>query len=241
MDTETTVFSIKAEEKGRIALPDAIFSIKPNKNVLYDVVRMYLANRRQGTSSTKGRSEVRGGGRKPFRQKHTGRARAGTIRSPLRRGGGVVFGPKPRDYSFKVPKKVKRLAIRSAFSLKRQEDALKVIENIDFDVPKTKKLYKILETLQLKDKKVLLLIDRYSENLFLSARNIPQLKISLAKDSNAYDILWAEVLLLTKDSVDILKETFVSEGRRERREEGRGKRDENSTLIYQGEKEKDKG
>lgn len=219
MDTETTVFSINAEEKGRIALPDAIFSIKPNKNVLYDVVRMYLANRRQGTSSTKGRSEVRGGGRKPYRQKHTGRARAGTIRSPLRRGGGVVFGPKPRDYSFKVPKKVKRLAIRSAFSLKRQEDALKVIENIDFDVPKTKKLYKILETLQLKDKKVLLLIDRYSKNLFLSARNISQLKISLAKDSNAYDILWAEILLLTKDSVDILKETFASEGRREKTEE----------------------
>lgn len=225
MDTETTVFSINAEEKGRIALPDAIFSIKPNKNVLYDVVRMYLANRRQGTSSTKGRSEVRGGGRKPYRQKHTGRARAGTIRSPLRRGGGVVFGPKPRDYSFKVPKKVKRLAIRSAFSLKRQEDALKVIENIDFDVPKTKKLYKILETLQLKDKKVLLLIDRYSKNLFLSARNISQLKISLAKDSNAYDILWAEILLLTKDSVDILKETFASEGRRERREEGGERRE----------------
>lgn len=208
MEIEATVFSISGKKKGKIVLPQSIFSTEPNKNVLYDVVRMYLANRRQGTSSTKGRSEVRGGGRKPYRQKHTGRSRVGTIRSPIRRGGGVVFGPKPRDYSFKVHKKVKRLAIRSAFSLKREENAVKVIENIDFDVPKTKRLYEILIMFGLENKKILFLIDKYSKNVFLSARNIPQFKISLAKDANAYDILWAEILLLTKDSVEIIKEVF---------------------------------
>jgi len=208
MEMEGTVFSIDGKEKGKITLPTSVFSIKPNKHVLYDVVRMHLSNIRQGTSKTKERSEVRGGGRKPYKQKHTGRSRAGTIRSPLRRGGGVVFGPRPRDYSFKVPKKVKKLAIRSAFSLKREEDALKIIENINFDVPKTNRMYKILKTLGLENKKILFLVDKYSESAFLSARNIHHLRISLAKDANTYDIMWAEVLLLTRESVGIINEVF---------------------------------
>ncbi len=208
MEMEGAVFSIDGKEKGKITLPASVFSVKPNKHVLYDVVRMHLSNIRQGTSKTKERSEVRGGGRKPYKQKHTGRSRAGTIRSPLRRGGGVVFGPRPRDYSFKVPKKVKKLAIRSAFSLKREEDALKIIENLNFDVPKTNRMYKILKTLGLENKKILFLVDKYSESAFLSARNIPHLRISLAKDANTYDIMWAEILLLTKESVGIIKEVF---------------------------------
>ncbi len=208
MEIEATIFTVNGEKKGKVSLPSSIFSFKPNRNVLYDVVRMYQANERQGTASTKERSDVRGGGRKPFRQKHTGRARAGTIRSPLWRGGGVVFGPKPRDYSYKVPKKVRRLAIRSAFSLKRIEDSVKVVDFIEFEEPKTKRLNGILATLGLGDKKVFFLIDTYSENLFLSARNIPGLRISLAKDANAKDVLWADVLLITKESIQILQEVF---------------------------------
>lgn len=208
MEKEVTIFSIKGEEKGNIALPSMIFSIKPNKDVLYDVMRMYLANRRQGTASTKERSEVRGGGRKPYKQKHTGRARAGSIRSPLRRGGGVVFGPKPRDYSFKVPKKMKRLAIQTAFTLKNEENRLKVIDNLNFDVPKTKMVHEMLKDFGVENKKTLLLLDKYSKNVFLSGRNIPNLKILLAKDANAYDILWAEELLLTKESIEIIKSLF---------------------------------
>ncbi|TET18075.1 MAG: 50S ribosomal protein L4 [Candidatus Cloacimonadota bacterium] len=208
MELDIPVYSVNGEKKGKVNLPHSVFSFHPNKNVLYDVIRMYQANKRQGTASTKGRSEVRGGGRKPYRQKHTGRARAGTIRSPIWRGGGVVFGPKPRDYSIKVPKKIRRTAIRSAFSLKRIEDSLKVIESVNFDAPRTKRLHEILVTLQLEDKKVFLLIDKYSKNIFLSAQNIPALRISLAKDANALDILWADVLLLTKESIGIIQEVF---------------------------------
>ncbi len=208
MNLETVILSINGEQKGKVELPTSIFLSKPNDKVIYEVVRMYGANRRQGTASTKGRSEVRGGGRKPFKQKHTGRARTGTIRSPLRRGGGVVFGPKPRDYSFKVPKKVKRLAIRSAFSMKMEENALKVVENFELDEPKTKKISEIMNMLGLKEKKVLLLLDKYSKNMFLAGRNLPGLKISLAKDANAYDILNSDVLVLTEDSIEIVKKTF---------------------------------
>jgi large subunit ribosomal protein L4 len=208
MEIETTIFSVNGEKKGKVKLPSSIFSFKPNRNVLYDVLRMYRANKRQGTAASKERSEIRGGGRKPYRQKHTGRARAGTIRSPLWRGGGVVFGPRPRDYSYKVPKKIRRLAIRSAFSLKRIEDSVKVVDFIEFSEPKTKRLSGILSTLGLEDKKVLFLTDGYSENLFLSARNIPGLRISLAKDANAMDILWADILLMTEKSIQVLKEVF---------------------------------
>jgi large subunit ribosomal protein L4 len=208
MELETTIFSVNGEKKGKVNLPSSVFSFHPNRNVMYDVLRMYEANKRQGTASTKERTEVRGGGRKPFRQKHTGRARAGTIRSPLWRGGGVVFGPKPRDFSYKVPKKTRRLAIRSAFSLKRIDGSVKVVDFIEFEEPKTKRLNGILTTLGLGDKKVLFLIDSYSKNLFLSARNIPDLRISLAKDANASDIVWADVLLITAKSIQILHEVF---------------------------------
>jgi large subunit ribosomal protein L4 len=208
METEIAVYSIEGDKKDKVQLPSSVFSIKPNKKVLNDVVRMYLADKRQGSASSKERSEVRGGGRKPYRQKHTGRSRAGTIRSPLRRGGGVTFGPKPRDFSFKVPKKVRRLALKSAFSLKNSEESLKVIEGVEFDSPKTQRLYGILQSLQLEEKKVLFLVDRYSKSLFLSARNIPQFRISLARDANTYDVLWADVLLLTKESVDIIHKVF---------------------------------
>lgn len=208
MELETTIFSVNGEKKGKVNLPSSIFSFKPNRNVLYDVVRMYRANKRQGTASTKERSDIHGGGKKPYRQKHTGRARAGTNRSPLWRGGGVVFGPQPRDYSYKVPKKIRRMAIRSAFSLKRIEDGVKVVDSVEFEEPKTKRLDGILSILGLGEKKVLFIIDTYSENLFLSARNIPDLRISLAKDANANDVLWADALLITEKSIKILEEVF---------------------------------
>jgi large subunit ribosomal protein L4 len=208
MELETTIFSVNGEKKGKVSLPSSVFSFHPNRNVMYDVLRMYEANVRQGTASVKERTEVRGGGRKPYRQKHTGRARAGTTRSPLWRGGGVVFGPKPRDFSYKVPKKIRRLAIRSAFSLKRIDDSVKVVDFIEFEEPKTKRLNGILSTLGLGDKKVLFLIDSYSKHLFLSARNIPDLRISLAKDANANDIVWADALLITEKSIQVLHEVF---------------------------------
>ncbi|OQX56345.1 MAG: 50S ribosomal protein L4 [Candidatus Cloacimonas sp. 4484_209] len=216
--TESTVFSIDGTVKNKVSLPVSIFFVKPNNYVLHDAIRMYLANKRQGTVSTKGRSEVRGGGKKPYRQKHTGRARAGTIRSPIRRGGGVVFGPKPRDYSFKIPKKVKRLATCSAFSLKREENAIKIVDSFDFEQPKTKQFMDILNALQITGKKILFLTDRYSKNVFLSARNIPKVKIALAKDANAYDILWSDVLVLTKDSIEIVERTFKRKSAKVERE-----------------------
>lgn len=208
MELETKIFSVNGEEKGKMNLPSSVFSFHPNRNVLYDVLRMYEANKRQGTASTKERTDVHGGGRKPYRQKHTGRARAGTTRSPLWRGGGVVFGPKPRDFSYKVPKKIRRLAIRSAFSLKRIEDCVKIVDAVDFEEPKTKRLSGILTTLGLGDKKVLLLVESYSKSLFLSARNIPDVRVCLAKDANAHDIVWADMLLITEKGVQVLEEVF---------------------------------
>jgi large subunit ribosomal protein L4 len=208
MAKKAVLFSIKGKEKEKVNLPQSVFSVEPNKNAIYDAIKMYRANRRQGTASTKERSEVRGGGRKPYRQKGTGRSRAGTIRSPLRRGGGVVFGPKLRDYSFKVPKKVKRLATRSALSLKNSDGNLKVIESFDLEEPKTKDFFEIIKALELQDKKVLFLMDKYVKNVFLSARNIPELKLYLAKDVNVYDILWSDIVVLTKECIKIIEEVF---------------------------------
>lgn len=198
------VVTRSGEKSGTVELPDSIFGIEPNRALLWEVTRMYLANRRQGTASTKRRGEVRGGGKKPWRQKHTGRARVGSIRSPVWKGGGVVFGPKPRDYSYSMPKKKRRLALVSALAEKSKENLIKIIEDFTLDKPKTKEMATILKNLNLVGEKTLLAVAELDENLKRSARNIPLLKVAPAKDLNAFEVLAHRYLVLTKRSLDLL-------------------------------------
>src|SRR5699024_5120123 len=168
------IYTTEGKDSGNeTELADSIFSIEPNETVIYEDVRRYMANQRQGTANTKERGEVRGGGRKAYRQKGTGQARRGSIRSPILKGGGTVFGPKPRDYSFRMNKKSKQLARKSALSIKAAEEAVKVIDDFSFDEPKTRKVVDILEGLEIEDKKVLILTDETDQVLYKSARNIP--------------------------------------------------------------------
>jgi large subunit ribosomal protein L4 len=195
---------------GSATLSPDIFGVEPNRHVLYEAVKAYLGNRRQGTASTKGRSEVRGGGAKPWRQKGTGRARAGTNRSPLWVGGGVAFGPKPRSYRYILPKKVNTLARRSALSLKAREENIVVVDGLTFDAPKTKQMAHFLQRINLHRKKVLFLTAEAEENLLKSCRNIPNLTIKRARDVAAYDVLNCETLLLTKGALEQMEEVLGS-------------------------------
>lgn len=192
------------ESSESIELSDQVFGIEPNKTVLYEAVRSYMSNQRQGTAKTKGRTEVRGGGRKAYRQKGTGNARRGSLRSPLLIGGGTVFGPQPRDYKVKLSRKVKQLARKSALSLKASEKAIVVVEDFDFDEPKTKNLLQIITALKLNDQKVLILTPGVKPNLFLSCRNVPELLVLEANKPSAYEIMNADVLLFQKSGVDEL-------------------------------------
>lgn len=187
--------------------PD-IFEIKPNDHAIYLAVKAYLANQRQGTHKTKTRGEVRGGGRKPWAQKHTGRARAGSIRSPLWVGGGTVFGPVPRDYSLDLPKKVKRLARKSALSYKLKDEQIIVIEDFTFEQPKTKRMVEILKAFNLLGKKVLLLTAGTDPNVYKSGRNIPTLNVLEAYKASTYDILNNQMILIQKSAVEVLQNTF---------------------------------
>jgi large subunit ribosomal protein L4 len=197
--------------KKKAELNDAIFSVEPNETVLYEDVRRILANRRQGTAKTKERSEVRGGGRKAYKQKGTGMARRGTLRSPLLKGGGTVFGPKPRTYTVRLTKKAKRLARKSALSLKASEKNIKVVENFTFDEPKTKSILQIITALELNDKKVLLLVAQTDKNVVLSGRNIPGLIVAEANKPTSYDILNADVILFMADAIPVLEQTFFED------------------------------
>jgi large subunit ribosomal protein L4 len=186
---------------GEMELNETIFGIEPNTHVMHSAVVAQLANARVGTHSTLGRSEVRGGGRKPWKQKGTGRARAGTIRSPLWRGGGIVFGPKPRDYSKKLPKKVKRLALCSALSSKVIDNSLIVVDQISFEQPKTKEMVKLLEALKI-DKKALLVVENNDDNnVLVSARNIQGVLTSRADALNVIDLLKYDFVVFTKAAV----------------------------------------
>ncbi len=196
--------------KKKAELNEAIFGIEPNETVLYEDVRRILANRRQGTASTKERGEVRGGGRKAYKQKGTGMARRGSIRSPLLKGGGTVFGPKPRTYTVRLTKKAKRLARKSALSLKAAEEAIKVVENFTFDAPKTKQVSDLLDALELNGKKVMIIVPETDKNLYLSARNIPGLSVVEANKPSTYEIMNADVLLFLEDSITVLESTFIS-------------------------------
>jgi large subunit ribosomal protein L4 len=205
-DLKADILNIKGEKVGTIDLDPEVFDGQVNKDLLYQVITAYLANQRKGTASTKTRGEVRGGGRKPWRQKYTGRARAGSIRSPIWRGGGVVFGPKPRDYSIDLPKRMKRLALKSSLNAKWIDDELLFLDKLEMDEPKTKKFVEVLKNLGLEGVKSLFILDEVSKNTRLSARNIPYVFLEHAKQVTAYDILNYKKVILTKEGLDIILE-----------------------------------
>lgn len=196
----------------KIELADNIFSIEPNDHAIYLSVKAYLANQRQGTHKTKERSEVRGGGKKPWKQKGRGGARAGTSRSPLWVGGGTIFGPRPRDYRQDLPKKVKRLARKSALSYKAKDSQLIVVEDFSLESPRTKDFITMLESLKIAGKKVLLLTTNFNENVFKSGRNIPKVKVLEANKASTYDILNNQVLVIQMGAVKVIEDTFGTNG-----------------------------
>lgn len=199
---DINVLDIKGQETGRkVTLSESIFGIEPNDHVIYLDVKQYMADQRQGTHKSKERSEVSGSTRKLGRQKGGGGARRGDINSPVLVGGGRVFGPKPRDYRFKLNKKVKNLARRSALSYKAQEQAILVVEDFNFEAPKTKDFVNIAKNLKVDGKKLLLLLPEANKNVFLSARNLQKAHVMVAKDVNTYKILDADVLIVTESSL----------------------------------------
>lgn len=203
------VFKIDGNKtRAKADLADDIFGVEPNDHAIYLSVKSYLANQRQGTHKAKERSEVRGGGKKPWKQKGRGGARAGTTRSPLWVGGGTIFGPRPRDYREDLPKKVKKVARKSAFSYKVKDNQLIVVEDFNFEQPKTKEFEKILEALNLTGKKVLLLTNGNMEVVYKSARNIKKVKVLEADKASTYDILNNQVLLVQKSGLELIHKTF---------------------------------
>ncbi len=207
---ELTVYKIDGSDSGeKVELNPEIFEIEPNDHVVYLAVKAYLANQRQGTHSVKNRAAVAGGGRKPFRQKGTGRARQGTIRAAHMVGGGRAFGPRPRDYRQDLPKKVRRLARKSAFTYKAKEGKITVVEDFSFEEPKTKRVIEILQNLNVPERKVLFLTSSYDSNLYLSARNIPYKWVQRATDVSTYDILNADRIIFQKSALESLNEVLV--------------------------------
>jgi len=198
-----SVYDIEKNKISEVELDEAVFSAPVKEHLIHEVVRMQLASRRRGTASTKRRSEVRGGGRKPWRQKGTGRARAGTIRSPLWRGGGIVFGPHPRDYSFKVTKKVRKAALKAALSLKVQQDKLWILRDFPMDEIKTKKFKEVLDRFDLTS--VLFVLDKSDPMLEKSSRNIKDIKMIRSEGVNVYDILRHESIVLLEPSVKMIE------------------------------------
>ncbi|MGP0579999.1 50S ribosomal protein L4 [Paenibacillus peoriae] len=205
---KVALFNISGSQVGEIELNDAVFGIEPNKHVLHDAVVMQLASLRQGTHKVKGRSEVRGGGRKPWKQKGTGRARQGSIRAPQWVGGGTVFGPTPRSYAYKLPKKVRRLAIKSALSSKVIENEIIVLDALALNGPKTKEFAAILNNLKA-DRKALIVAPSYDDNVALSARNIPGVKFVAADGINVLDVLGHDKLIITKEAVQKVEEVLA--------------------------------
>ena len=202
---EINVLNIKGQETGRkVTLNESIFGIEPNDHVIYLAVKQYMANQRQGNAKSKERSEISGSTRKLGRQKGGGGARHGDINSPLLRGGGRVFGPKPRDYSFKLNKKVKSLARKSALSYKAQENAIYVVEDFTFEAPKTKEFVAIAKNLKVDGKKVLLVMPESNKNVYLSARNLQRSEVMPAASINTYKILNADVMVITENSLKLI-------------------------------------
>ncbi|OYP51526.1 50S ribosomal protein L4 [Prevotella sp. P3-120] len=203
---EINVLDINGQETGRkVTLNESIFGIEPNDHVLYLDVKQYLANQRQGTHKAKERSEHAGSTRKLGRQKGGGGARHGDINSPLLRGGGRVFGPRPRDYRFKLNKKVKVLARKSALSYKAQENAIIVVEDFNFEAPKTKDFIKVAKNLKVEGKKLLMVLPEANKNVYLSARNLQRSEIALAAQLNTYKVLNADVMVITENSLKAIE------------------------------------
>jgi len=192
---------------GKAELPDDIFGVKVKKGLLFEVVHNHLANRRQGTAATKTKGLVSGGGRKPFKQKGTGRARSGSNRSPLWRGGGTIFGPQPRDYSYRLPKKVKWQALSSALAAKLADGEVVVVDDLSITQPKTKAVKALLNTLGLNS--VLIIIPEKNEALELAARNIPRADVARVSELNVYSILTHDKLLISKDAIERMKEAYL--------------------------------
>jgi large subunit ribosomal protein L4 len=207
---EVSVLNINGQETGRkVTLNESIFGIEPNDHVLYLDVKQYLANQRQGTAKSRERSEHRGSTRKLGRQKGGGGARRGDINSPVLVGGGRVFGPKPRDYRFKLNKKVKVLARKSALSYKAQENAIVVVEDFAMDAPKTKDFINITKNLKVDGKKTLLLLPNSNKNVYLSARNLQQAEVMVASSLNSYKVLNADVVVITEESLKAIDQTLT--------------------------------
>lgn len=204
---KATVYNMKAEKVGEIELSDAVFGVAPNKEAMHTLVVNYLANQRQGTQSTKTRTEVRGGGRKPWRQKGTGRARQGSIRAPQWTGGGVALGPKPRSYRFTVNKKLRRLAFKSAVSAKVLEDEIIVIDELHIESGKTKDFAAVLKAFETDS--ALVVTAEKDDGVVRSARNIPNVKTTMATTLNVYDVLRYGKFIVTKDAVSKIEEVYA--------------------------------
>ena len=202
-----TVYNIEGKKVGSLELNDAVFGVEINEHLVHMAVVQQLANKRQGTQSAKTRAEVSGGGRKPWRQKGTGHARQGSTRSPQWKGGGVVFAPKPRDYSFKMNKKEKALAIKSALTSRVNAEKFVVLDQISFDEIKTKKMKAVLDNFKVD--RALIILDKKDETVSLSARNLPKVRTVLANSINVYDILKYDTVVLTKDAVAQIEEVYA--------------------------------
>jgi len=203
------MLNMAGAEAGSIELKDEIFGITPNQNAVHAVVKNYLANQRQGTQSAKTRGEVRGGGRKPFRQKGTGRHRQGSTTDPTQVGGGVTFAPKPRDYRYTLPKKLRRLAMKSALSSKVEEKEIIVLDALSFAAPKTKEMVKVLENVKA-GKKALIVMAEKDENVIKSAANIPGVRTALVSTMNVYEIINYTSFIVTKDAINKIEEVYSS-------------------------------
>ena len=207
---EVSIYNLSGTETGRkVNLNDRIFGIEPNDHAIYLDVKQYQANQRQGTSKSKERNEVSGTTKKLKRQKGTGGARAGSMKSPLFVGGGTIFGPRPRDYSFSLNKKLKRLARISALSYKAKANGIMVLEDISFSAPKTKQMVDLVKNLQVADKKTLFVVPQSNKNVYLSSRNLERSKVITASDLNTYDILNANSLIVTESSLPIIEQTLL--------------------------------
>jgi large subunit ribosomal protein L4 len=204
-----SIFNIKGEETGReISLNKEVFGIEPNEHAVYLEVKQYLANQRQGTHKVKNRNEISGSTRKIKKQKGTGTARAGSIKSPVFRGGGTMFGPEPRDHSFKLNKKLKHLAKKSAFSAKAKDKKIKVLEDFNFDSPKTKEFISILKNLESDTVKSLLILGSANSNVFLSSRNLKNIKVTPIDGISTYDLVNAHQLILMESSIEVIQNTL---------------------------------
>ena len=205
---KVTLFKQDGSTNGEVSLNEAVFGIEPNNAVVFEAVMMQRASMRQGTHKAKTRTERRGGGRKPWRQKGTGRARAGSTRSPIWVGGGIVFGPTPRSYGYSLPRKQRRLAIRSVLSQKVLDDALVVVEGLNFEAPKTKDFKEVLSNLKVNEK-VLIVLESDNENTYLSARNIPNVKVIDEHNVNVLDVINADKVLITQAALSTVEEALA--------------------------------